>query len=186
MVSIRKYEAKDYEGVRFACLNSEGPDEVPSHDTGIFILDTFCNYYIENEPENCFVLDDDGKAVGYIICAENFDKFKETYDREYLPRSKKFDEKNYEWAFNAYNYQEKFKDEYPAHLHIDILPEYQRLGMGGKLVSALCEHLSSKGVKGVCLTCGPKNEKAVNFYKKRGFTLLSIDSEDACFGMKLN
>ena len=184
MVTIRKYEEKDYENVRFVCLNSEGPDEAPDHDTGVFILDTFCNYYIENEPENCFVADDDGRAVGYIICAENYDKFKAVFDEKYLPRSKQFGEERYGWAYNAYNAQAKFKDEYPAHLHIDILPEYHRMGLGGKLVAALRENLASKGIEGVCLTCGPKNERAVNFYKKRGFTLLSIDDEDACFGIK--
>lgn len=184
MVTIRKYEEKDYENVRFVCLNSEGPDEVPCEETGRFIHYTFCNYYIEKEPENCFVVDDNGKAVGYIICAENFDRFKKIFDEEYLPLSKQFGDGKYEWALNAYNAQEKYKNEYPAHLHIDILPEYHRMGLGGKLVETLCEHLAGKGIEGVCLTCGPNNERAKNFYIKRGFTLLYIDKEDACFGKK--
>lgn len=185
MVYIRKYEEKDYEDVRFVCLNSEGPEEAPDVDTGRFIHYTFCNYYIEKEPENCFVVDDGGKAVGYIICAENFDKFKKVFDEEYLPLTEQFGEDRYEWAYTAYNAQGEFKNDYPAHLHIDILPEYQRMGMGGKLVEALCDHLSEKGVKGVCLTCGPRNERAKNFYKKYGFELLLINKDDACFGKKI-
>ncbi len=184
MVTIRKYEEKDYKNVQFCCLNSEGADNAPDYEFGRFILYTFCNYYIEKEPENCFVIDDDGKAVGYIICAENYDRYKEIFDREYLPETKQFGEENYKWAVVSSDPQSKVKDEYPAHLHIDILPEYQRMGMGGKLVETLCEHLASKGIEGVCLTCGPKNERAMNFYKKRGFTLLSIDEGDACFGIK--
>ncbi len=185
MVFIRKYEEKDRADVQFVNHNSEGPEEVPDFLTGQFYHNTFCNYYIEHEPENCFVLDDNGRAVGYIICAENFDRFKEIYDRDYLPRSNTFGEDRYEWASTAYNCQEKFKNEYPAHLHIDILPEYQRMGMGGKMVEALCDHLAKKGIHGVCLTCGPRNEKAVNFYKKYGFELLFLDHDDACFGKKL-
>ena len=77
------------------------------------------------------------------------------------------------------------KEDYPAHFHVDILPEYQRMGMGGKMVDTLCAHLKQKGVKGVCLTCGPRNEKAMKFYEKHNFTLLSIDHDDACFGKKL-
>lgn len=184
MVSIRKYEEKDKENVQFVCLNSEGPEETPDYETGQFILCTFCNYYIENEPQNCFVVDDDGRAVGYIICAENYDKYKEIFDRDYLPLTEKYGPQRYQWALTSSDPQRLFKDEYPAHLHIDILPEYHRMGLGGKLVDALREHLASKGIEGVCLTCGPKNERAVNFYKKRGFTLLSIDDEDACFGIK--
>lgn len=185
MLSIRKYEEKDRKDVHFICHNSEGPEEAPDYMTGLFYHNTFCNYYLDHEPYNCFVLDNDGKAVGYIICAENFDKFKEIFDRDYLPLSDSFGEGRYDWASTAYKPQEKFKDEYPAHLHIDILPEYQRMGMGGKLIETLCNHLSRKGVAGVCLTCGPRNEKAMNFYKKRNFTLLSIDYDDACFGKKI-
>ena len=80
---------------------------------------------------------------------------------------------------------EEFKEDYPAHFHVDILPEYQRMGMGGKLIDTLCDHLKQKGVKGMCLTCGPRNEKAMKFYEKYNFTLLSIDHDDACFGKKL-
>ena len=186
MVTIRKYEEKDKENVQFVCLNSEGPEEAPDEATGRFILITFCNYYLEHEPENCFVVDDDGRAVGYIICAENYDKYKEIFDRDYLPLTEEFGPERYRWALTSSDPQGVVKNEYPAHLHIDILPEYQRLGMGGKLVTALCEHLTEKGIKGVCLTCGPKNERAMNFYKKRGFTLLLLDDEDACFGIKTN
>lgn len=184
MVTIRKYEEKDKENVQFVCLNSEGPEEAPDEATGRFILITFCNYYLEHEPENCFVVDDDGRAVGYIICAENYDKYKEIFDRDYLPLTEEFGPERYRWALTSSDPQGEFKGEYPAHLHIDILPEYHRLGLGGQLVSTLREHLASKGIDGVCLCCGPNNERAVNFYKKRGFTLLSIDSEDACFGIK--
>ena len=186
MVFIRKYEEKDRADVQFVNHNSEGPEEVPDFLTGQFYHNTFCNYYIEHEPENCFVLDDNGRAVGYIICAENFDRFKEIYDRDYLPRSNTFGEDRYEWASTAYNCQEKFKNEYPAHLHIDILPEYQRQGWGGKLLTTLFEHLRSKGIKGVMLTAGTGNVNAGKFYSKYGFEQLEILGTDVAFGMKLS
>ncbi len=185
MLTIRKYKKEDLDDVHFVCHNSEGPEEVPDYLTGLFYNNTFCDYYIEHEPDNCFVLDDDGKVVGYIISTEDFDRFKEIFDRDYLPRSDDYGDGRYEWASTAYNVPERFKEEYPAHFHINILPEYQRLGMGGKLMETLFDHLAKKGVKGVLLTCGPRNERAVNFYKKYNFSLLSIDHDDACFGKKI-
>lgn len=184
MPTIRKYEEKDYKNVQFVCLNSEGPDDVPDEDFAQFILCTFCNYYIDNEPENCFVIDDSGKAVGYIICAEDYDRYEKIFNERYLPLTKQYGEKRYDWAKSSSYLQKKFKSEYPAHLHIDLLPEYQRMGLGRKLVDTLREHLSAKGVDGVCLTCGGKNENAQKFYKKCGFTLLHADEYDACFGIK--
>ncbi len=185
MLTIRKYEEKDYDNVCYVCLNSEGDDDM-SEELCEFVLHTFCEYYIEKEPENCFVLDDDGRAVGYIICAENFDRFKKVFDEEYYIRNLHFDEGRLQWAREAYLLHEKFKEEYPAHLHIDILPEYQRGGYGGKLVAALSEHLKSKGICGVMLTTGTKNTTANNFYKKYGFESLEIYDTDIAFGKKIS
>lgn len=182
MLSIRKYEPKDKEDVRFACLNSEGggmPAELCE-----FILHIFCDYYIEQEPENTFVLDDDGKAVGYIFCAEDFGKFKPVYDAQYAPLIAHLGEENIRWAAEAYDLHAKYRDTYPAHLHIDLLPQYQRMGWGGKLINTLFDHLREKGIKGVMLTAGTGNTVGGNFYKKYGFEQLEILGTDVAYGMK--
>lgn len=183
MLSVRKYEQKDYDGVRYACLHSEGVE--PAADFGEFVLHTFCDYYIEHEPFNCFVLDDDGRAVGYVICAEDYDAYKKTFDAEYLPLSKHLGDEFYHWADTSTILQNKYKADYPAHLHIDLLPEYQRKGWGGKLINALAEHLKAKGIKGVMLTAGTENVNAGSFYKKYGFSLLEIYDTDVAFGLSL-
>lgn len=184
MPFVRKFEEKDFKGVQFACLNSEGGGM--SADMEEFVLHTYCDYYIEKESENCFVLDDDnGNAVGYVICAENYDRYKKVFDEEYLPLNKHLGERKYNWAKNSTVLQDKYKAEYPAHLHIDLLPEYQRKGFGGKLINALFEHLKSKGICGVMLTVGRANETGKSFYKKYGFTLLEECGDDVAFGMKL-
>lgn len=184
MLSIRPFEKKDYENVQYVCLNSE-EEGIESKEVQEFVLHTFCDYYIDNEPENCFVLDDDGKAVGYVICAENYDKYKKIFDEKYLPLNKPLEPRLYQWAEVSTVLQNKYKKEYPAHLHIDLLPPYHRKGYGGKLIKTLFEHLKNKGVCGVMLTAGPQNEAGVNFYKKHGFTLLEQTEADVAFGMKL-
>lgn len=183
MLTIRKYEEKDYENVCYTCLHSE--DDEMCESMCEFVLHTFCEYYIEKEPENCFVLDDDGRAVGYVICAENYDRFQKIFDKEYLPKVFGLGEDRIEWAKTAYILQGKFSSEYPAHLHIDLLPSYQRMGFGGKLLAALFEHLRAKGISGVMLTTGVRNITANNFYKKYGFETLEVVDDDVAFGMKL-
>lgn len=184
MLIIRKYEEKDFENVRFTCLNS---DELADEgDLAEFVLHTFCDYYLEHEAENCFVLDDDGRAVGYIICAEEYDSYKKIFDKEYLPLTQNLGDDLYAWACNSTLLQNKYKADYPAHLHIDLLPAYQRQGWGGKLLEALFDHLKAKGIKGVMLTAGSENVKGGNFYKKYGFEHLETSGSDVAYGMKLN
>lgn len=60
-------------------------------------------------------------------------------------------------------------DEYPAHFHIDILPEYQRQGWGRKLIERVFEAFRAEGVKGVYLGMEAANESAERFYRAVGF-----------------
>lgn len=59
--------------------------------------------------------------------------------------------------------------KYPAHLHIDILPEFQGQGWGRKLIEAWCEKINGEGAKGVHLDMVKDNVGARRFYEKLGF-----------------
>ena len=185
MVEIKRYEEKYKEDVRFVCCNSDGPCDWSEKKRHI-ILTTYCDYFIEKEGHNCFVaVDENDKAVGYILCAENYDKFKKIFKKEYLPRLKKYTVSDRIAAVLSTFIQAMLRKKYPAHMHIDILPEYQRMGLGHRLMDALCENLRKKGVKGVCLTMFANNEKGGNFYRKYGFTLLKTFFSTAIFALEL-
>jgi len=71
---------------------------------------------------------------------------------------------------NMYTIPQTNIDFSPAHLHIDILPEYQRKGWGKKLIGTMVEHLRGEGLDGVWLGMDPRNVTARGFYKRLGFT----------------
>ena len=183
MITIRKYEKRDFENVRFVCLNSD--DAITQAELRDSILNTFCDYYIECEPENCFVLDDNSKAVGYIICSQDFDTFQKVFDNEYMPKNKTLCDGLYNWAKDSTVLLEKYKTEYPAHLHIDLLPQYQHKGFGGKLLTTLFEHLKEKNIKGLMLCAQTDNSNAISFYGKFGFTELDTYNGNIAFGKKI-
>ncbi len=185
-MTIRPYEQKDKKDVEFVCLNSEGPCK--SSARGInFGLAVYCDYYLEQEPENCFVAaDENDRAIGYVISAEDFDSFKKIFVEKYYTRIAKWEFRRRRSALRSIIPHEKYKEEYPAHLHIDVLPEYQRGGLGHKMTDALLDHLRQKGVKGIMLTTWIKNEKGRGFYDKYGFTLLEETKNCAVYGLKLN
>ena len=59
--------------------------------------------------------------------------------------------------------------EFPAHLHIDILPEYHRQGIGTELITKLESHLRNRKCPGVHLGTSEQNTKAILFYESIGF-----------------
>lgn len=185
---IRPYEEKDKENVRFICLNSEGECKMTETEQK-YILTTYCDYFIEQEGRNCFVaVDENDRAIAYIICAEDYDAYKKIFDEKYIPR---LDEDMVVWGFNARKgadgsakLQGKHKKDFPAHLHIDVLPEYHRQGIGHRLVDTLSAHLKAKEICGVMLTVGAANERGQAFYNKYGFEFIEKDGDDVAFGLR--
>ena len=185
-MTIRPYEPKDKENVRNVCLYCDGYEEF-REDTKNFLFATYCDYFTEKEPHNCFVAaNDNDEAVGYIICAENFDTFFKCFNEEYFTRIGEECKNERYYASTAYVYHKEYKDSYPAHLHIDILQEYQRMGLGHRLMDTLITHLKKKGVKGLMLTVAKHNNKGLAFYQKYGFTAIEDKPDCIIYGVTLN
>ena len=172
MAIVRPYNEKDKDNVREICL-ATGPQNAHEPKHRAMLLACFCDYYVEKEPENCFVLaDDNDNAVGYILCAENFKRYKSTFCKEYIGRSRKGGVFNGIYARFTTVPQHFYAKKYPAHLHIDILPAYQRQGWGSVMMDALTGHLRAKKIPAVMLVVGAGNKKGVHFYKKYGFVVI--------------
>lgn len=58
---------------------------------------------------------------------------------------------------------------YPAHLHLNLLPQARGLGAGGALLDAFLAELRSRHVPGVQLSTTRRNVAAVHLYARRGF-----------------
>jgi ribosomal protein S18 acetylase RimI-like enzyme len=66
-------------------------------------------------------------------------------------------------------------EEYPSHLHIDLLPPFQGGGWGRRLMETAMEALRADGSKGLHLGVSAKNERALGFYEHLGFTELHVN-----------
>jgi ribosomal protein S18 acetylase RimI-like enzyme len=185
MINVRPYQDKDFENCLKICRDTSSLKRNEKWDKIVTTL--YCEYYVKEEPQNCFVaVNENDEAIGYIICAEDYNKFKKDFKKKYFSKLRKLSigqviEKRLSFVFDK-----KIAKVYPAHLHIDIIDGYQRMGVGSRLMNTLVEHLKNKGVKGVHLGCGASNEKGCNFYKKYGFTLLRTAAGVNEFGLKLN
>ncbi|MFX0182690.1 MAG: GNAT family N-acetyltransferase [Candidatus Hodarchaeota archaeon] len=193
MVLIRKYHPSDRNKVIDICWRTGymGEEAKGRFDDPYLFGLLFCIYYLDYEPDNCYVaIDEDSEVVvGYIL--SSFDSKKQEkrfrrvmsskiFRRAFLytiwRRPKTFKTLLYfrkiEKTSPPISNEEELLSPYPAHLHIDILPEWHRIGIGTRLIRTLGSHLSSNGVSGVHLGTSEYNVKAVPFYRNLGFSLI--------------
>lgn len=62
--------------------------------------------------------------------------------------------------------------DFPAHLHLNLLPRAQGQGAGRRLIQRLLASLAHAGAHGVHWGVDPANAPATAFYRKLGFTVV--------------
>ena len=189
---IRRYRSEDESDVCDVCLRTaeRGEDATGSYVSDDLMPDTFARPYLRFVPEFAYVLDDGQRVSGYILAAPDTARFIERYRAEWLPMlSRKYervtppprtrDELIRHLALNPEYMLIPELDDYPAHLHIDILPSLQHRGWGRALVQTLVAALREQGVPGLYLGMDPQNVKARVFYDRLGFRELPSSRPDA-------
>ena len=151
--------------------------------------------YLDFEPAHCFVVDDGGTAVGFVVGAADTVAYEKRLAEEWWPdlqakygRRKNelpLDGKVLDYIRNPVAAESAFFDRYPAHLHINLLPPAQSGGWGRKLIEAEIESLRSAGVRGVHLGVSSTNYRAIGFYEHVGFTRLAEGDGGIWYGMIL-
>ena len=134
--------------------------------------------YIRFCPENAFLLTQGEQVMGYCVAAPDTIAFEERLEKEWWPMLKAelegfwpatpYDENVLAYVLNAPRTPARITDLYPAHLHINVLPELQKGGHGSRLINRQMQALSSSGVTGVHLGINPRNEGVVSFYRRFG------------------
>lgn len=147
----------------------------------------YVDYYPTCEPENSFVItDDQDEPFGYILCSANFKDFLAGMTEHFKELMNELEPDSFDAFVASQEFLDKFQEQYPAHLHIDILPTYQNVHAGSRLMAHLLDHLKKNHVPGLCLGVSATRPQAIHFYKKNGFEVLSEDIFGYIMGIKLD
>lgn len=176
MATVRPARKSDLQNVEYVCRMTAGKLSKTNDIIGEATAKTYSSYYIRECVDTCFVLaDDEDKAVGYILCEPDFRRFRKVFRKVDVPIVTRIYEKDGRKAQLLPIPYTLFGKKYPAHLHIDILDEYQNKGYGSLLMNTLLNELSARKVKGIMLTADSDNYGAIRFYKRFGFhTVVNI------------
>ncbi|MCX5414680.1 GNAT family N-acetyltransferase [Streptomyces sp. NBC_00059] len=185
---VRPYRPGDQEALADICVRTADNGGDSRHlypDPGLMPA-LFAEPYAHLEPELAFVLDDgSGQVVGYILGTADTPRFVDAFRETWVPRvTGRFPEpegepRNLTEAMTALLYRPERMilpelREYPAHLHIDLLPPWQRKGYGRQLMGAFLGALHERGVPAVHLSMVTANTPARAFYDRLGFEVIDV------------
>jgi ribosomal protein S18 acetylase RimI-like enzyme len=179
--TVRAYRPTDLDAVYDICVRTaEGGDGVLGvYSSDRLIGDIFAAPYVTHEPQHAHVLDDgEGNAVGYILGTANTAAFVGWYRDEWLPATVYPPSARDDNMLALHQRPERMLvpelAAYPAHLHIDLLPDWQGKGFGRELMVAFLAGLAEAGVGGVHLGVVSTNVSARAFYDRLGFREIDV------------
>ncbi|TDC52414.1 GNAT family N-acetyltransferase [Jiangella ureilytica] len=181
---IRPYAPGDEDALYDVCLRTgdSGADATGQFADPRLLGEIFVGPYLRFEPSLAFVVDD-GEPAGYVLGARDTPAFERECEREWWPPLRARypigtfpdgtrDAHYVEVLHRPHAADPAIVADYPAHLHIDLLPRTQGRGMGRALMQRLLDALREAGAPGVHLGVGAANARAIAFYEHLGFTTL--------------
>lgn len=181
---LRGYRASDRDDVYDVCVRTadEGDDARGQYSTDDLMPDVFAGPYLALDPELAFVVDDGARVVGYVLGTADTARWAARHRELWLPTVAD----KYPAVDQPSTPEENLVDllhhpernvhpelaGHPAHLHIDLLPSHQGLGLGRRLIRTYLAALRDRGVPAVHLGMATANTSARAFYDRVGFTEL--------------
>ncbi len=184
---VRPYQPNDLEDVRTICFETGymgDPIAWQYRDRASF-CHLFCDWHALHHPDTAWVIDRDGRAVGYLLGCPDVrvggqGAHEAAYKRDHVmkrglflrPGTARFlrrsatdlarDRRILDWPIDA--------DAHPADLHIDLLPEARGQGLGRVLMNTWFDRLKELEIPGVHLGTWGENAGAISFFESMGFS----------------
>ncbi|MCS7068431.1 MAG: GNAT family N-acetyltransferase [Meiothermus sp.] len=195
--TIRPYAPTDLPHLYCVCLltGDSGADASGLYRDPDLLGHFYAAPYAVHEPDLTFVLTDQAGVCGYVLGCRDSMEFAAWMETQWLPPLRQRyplppegdtskDAAMIRLIHKGY-LPSSLTPEYPAHLHIDLLPRAQGQGQGRKLMQVFLNRLRGLGVPGVHLGVGQRNAGAVAFYERMGFVRLQTFPWGYEYGLKL-
>lgn len=186
--AIRPFHPSDLYALYRICLltGDSGADASALYHDPELLGHYYAAPYAVREPDLCFVLTHAGVPCGYILGTRDSNAFAEWMDTCWLPALRAryplpdAADTSPDAGIIRLLHRRPGHDpalaNYPAHLHIDLLPIAQGQGRGHQLMATFLGRLRELGVPAVHLGVGSSNTRGIRFYERAGFARV-VDAE---------
>ncbi|MBS1905627.1 MAG: GNAT family N-acetyltransferase [Actinobacteria bacterium] len=199
MTRIRPFRPDDIDGLSDVCVKTAdvGADATGMLEDDALWGDLFAVPYALRDPELCWVVEsEDERVIGYLVATDDTEAFATWFRDEWWPsrrdryRRSGEEQPTAQDRFIGYGDRmapraDPIAQEYPAHLHIDLLPETQGQGLGRRLIDTLLAELGRRGVPALHLGMNADNHSAGAFYERLGFTRLASGEGSTTYGIRI-
>ena len=195
--AIRPYEPRDLDALCDVCVRTaaDGDDLTGAIDDPLLPGLVYAAPYGVLEPGMAFVVEDADGVGGYVVGTLDTTAFERRCEIEWLPAlrtrcpagsgGRDADRRYVALIHNPPRQDAAIVADYPAHLHIDLLPRVQGLGLGRALIERFMAAAGAGGAGGVHLGVSRTNERALAFYLHVGFRTLWAGPTSLVLGMRL-
>jgi ribosomal protein S18 acetylase RimI-like enzyme len=183
--TVRLARPGDRAAAYYVCLKTgdHGRDGEPFYrDDPDALGRIFVGPYLAYEPELSLVLEDDQGICGYALAALDSRAFYAQHDHEWrrnlceqfpLPPGDPATWTRAATVHSWYHQPDYFcpepYEEYPSHMHIDLLQRARGQGVGRRMMEQLMDELRERGSPGAHLNLSVQNTPALGFYRRLGF-----------------
>jgi ribosomal protein S18 acetylase RimI-like enzyme len=185
--AIRPYRDGDLDDLYRICLQTgdSGKDATSMFDDPRILGHVFAAPYGLFEPSLAFVAEDEAGVGGYIVGALDSRAFAERLEAGWWPALRERypappagltpdrwtpDQRAAGFIHVPLTVPDELAEDFPSHLHINLVPRLQSRGLGRQLMYTLMRALREQGSVGVHLFVRSANQRAVGFYRHLGFT----------------
>jgi ribosomal protein S18 acetylase RimI-like enzyme len=142
------------------------------------------------EPSLAFVAEDELGVGGYIVGALDSKAFEMRLETNWWPALRDrypappselpldqwtLDQRAAGFIHVPLTVPDELAEDYPSHLHINLVPRLQSQGLGRLLMNTLMRVLRDQGSVGLHFFVSPTNQRAVGFYRHLGFSAVSAE-----------
>jgi GNAT superfamily N-acetyltransferase len=181
---LRPARRGDLPGLYEVCLKTgdSGKDGTALHDDPTLLGKVFVGPYVVLEPDLAFTLEGPSGAAGYLLGALDTPAFNRRCESEWLtplrdtihnPGSDITTWRDSDWVRRLIHVPDftfpPALQAFPAHAHIDLLPEARGHGFGRRMMQFLMARMAARGANGLHLAVSPSNAGGQAFYRKLGF-----------------
>ena len=202
MVEIRAYRQDDLDDLYRICLATAAGGGAAAYRDPRLVGHIYAAPYAILSPQGVFVIEDANGVGGYILGPPDTRNFEARLEAEWWPGLRRiyrasFDTPRGEWSLDQrliyrihhpLHAPAEIVEDYPSHLHINLLPRLRGRGFGRRLMETWLGEIREMGSRGAHLAVDATNLRAIRFYRACGFRQLkqpSMPSNPVWFGLTL-